>query len=182
MIDPCWSVVESVSSLMTAIIQTQICHDYANGTFIYVYCIDQNSRYALGHECSRIPHANTKVVLYEKPGKRPEIVGCLSHIIEHWEDSVKILIIPSILYYSKMYKPQPYQLLIPITCIKLTTLQILYHKLYLSMHSSHHVRKFENISSLHFYYISMIDTECGSSEAPYTSKEPDPNLAVLSLS
>jgi hypothetical protein len=81
---------------MTAIIQTQIFHDYANGTFIYVYCIDQNSRYALGHECSRIPHANTKVVLYEKSGKRPEIVGCLSHIIEHWEDSVKILIIPSI--------------------------------------------------------------------------------------
>jgi hypothetical protein len=120
-------------------------------------------------------------VLYKKSGERPEIIGRLSCIIEHWEDSVEILIIPSILYYSKTYKPQPYQLLIPITCIKLTTLQILYRKLYLSMHSSHHVQKFENISSLHFHYISAINTKHGSSEAPYTSKEPDPNLAVLSL-
>jgi hypothetical protein len=29
-----------------------------------------------------------KVVLYKKSGKKPEIVGCLSHIIKHWEDRI----------------------------------------------------------------------------------------------
>jgi hypothetical protein len=56
---------ESVSSLMTATVQTQICHDHANSTFIYIHRIDQNSGYALGHECSQIPHANTKVLSLE---------------------------------------------------------------------------------------------------------------------
>ena len=123
---------------------------------------------------------NTKVTLYKKSGERPEIVGCISHIIEHWEDSIEILIIPSIRYYSKIYKPQLYQLLIPITCIKLTALQILYRKLYLFMHSFHHVQKFET-SPLYFGVVSGTDTERGSSETPGTVKEPNPNLAMLSL-
>lgn len=172
--------VQHVSSIMTATVQTHICHNCSNGTFVYVRRIGQNSGYALGHECSQIPQANTKVALNEKSGKRPEIIGRISCIIEHWEDSVEILIIPSIHYYSKIYKLKPYQLLIPITCIKLTALQTLYHKLYLSMHSSHHVQKFET-SPLYFGVVSGTNTERGSSETPGTTKEPNPNLAVLSL-
>ena len=95
------------SSIMTTI-QTCICHDHANSTFIYVHCIDQNCGYALGHEFSRIPHASSLVVLYEKSNRRPEIIGHLSYIIGHSQDSVEFLIIPSVHFYSNMYKLQPY--------------------------------------------------------------------------
>ena len=165
---------------MTATVQTHICHNRSNSMFIYVCRTGQNSGYALGHECSQIPHANTKVALYKKSGERPEIIGHILHIIEHWKDSIEILIISSIHYYSKIYKLQLYQLLIPITCIKLTALQILYRKLYLSMHSSHYVQKFKT-SPLYFGVVSGTNTEHSSSEPPGTAKEPNPNLAVLSL-
>ena len=166
------------TGLVQVTVQTRICHNRANGTFIYVRRIDQNCGYALGHEFSWISHTSSLVALYEKSNRRPEIIGHLSHIIGHLQDSVEMLIIPSIRFYSNMYKPQPYQLLIPITCIKLTTLQILYHKVYLYMHFSRHIWKFENTTPLYFSFISAVNANHISSEASHKYKEPDPDVAT----
>ena len=146
--------------------------------FICIHCIDQNCRYALGHEFSRIPHTSSLVALYKKSNRRTEIVGHVSCIIGHLQNSIKMLIIPSVRFYSNMYKLQPYQLLIPITCIKLTTLQILYHKVYLYMHPSYCIQKFKNTTPLYFSFISAVNANHVSSEASHKYKEPDPDVAT----
>ncbi|KAF8546433.1 hypothetical protein OG21DRAFT_1491213 [Imleria badia] len=102
---------------MSATIHTSIRHNcHANSTFIYVRCAfsTPDCGYTIGYSYQEISRLHTKVTLYSAiDTTRPVIIRYLSRVVDCWSDSVGILIMPSLNFYSKEFHPKSYHLCIP---------------------------------------------------------------------